>query len=124
MIAVDSSAIISILLDEPEGPTFANALEHDLNPILSAPTLVEVLSVARRRLGQQGAQLAMQLLIMGDVRVVPFTHELALIAAEAGRQYPILNFGDTFSYAIAKHFNVPLLYKGNDFSSTDIQPAI
>lgn len=65
-----------------------------------------------------------------DIQLVPLDYEQALVAGEANRRYgkgrhpAALNFGDTFSYALASVRNLPLLFKGNDFARTNITPAV
>lgn len=130
-IVVDSSAIFAIILDEEDGPVFRRVL-GDANPIISAATRVEIAQVALRRFGPAGISEAEGVLADYGVRTVPLDEDQsvaaisALIAYGIGRGTPpaVLNLGDSFSYALARTRNLPLLYKGDDFSRTDIRSAL
>ncbi|MGE3245673.1 MAG: type II toxin-antitoxin system VapC family toxin [Beijerinckiaceae bacterium] len=129
MIAIDSSAIVAILKDEPDGALFAGVLSSE-DWLIGAPTVLEIYSVARR----QGSPIDLE--ILDDIfsypagQIVPFALEHLQFSKGAfdrygkGRGHPAqLNFGDCMAYAIAKAHRVPLLFKGNEFSLTDIEPA-
>jgi ribonuclease VapC len=128
---VDTSVIGAILLREPERETFHLFMLAN-QPIMSTATLVEVGNFARRRLGERGIGVARTALINYHVTYVPLDEHQAQIALVAmdrygkGRAAPpaVLNYGDLFSYALAKAQDLPLLFKGNDFSATDITPAL
>ena len=96
---------------------------------MSAANYVEVAIVARSR-GQIGRELVDATLDKVEVEIVPVSTELARVAADAfasygrGRHPARLNYGDCFAYALAKIRNEPLLFKGNDFSQTDLVPAL
>ena len=125
---VDTSAVMAILLDEPEAAELAHAiLTCEGEPRMSAPTRVETAVVAHRRLALGAEPLMTEL----GIETVPFSQEHSEVAAEAYRRYgkgsgspARLNLGDTFSYALAKVSGEPLLFVGEDFSHTDVVPAL
>lgn len=97
--------------------------------MIAAPTLFETMLVAISKKETVGIHHVNALLDQFGIQIVPFSVELAPIAAEAyrrfgkGRHKAALNFGDCMSYALAKSLDAPLLYKGNDFALTDIRAA-
>lgn len=126
MIAVDTSAVMAILLGEPEGERCALALEAIEDLLLSAGTLAEILVVASRR---GYLEEAVDLVENFGFTVVPVTSIDARRVGEAygrwgkGLHPAALNFGDCFAYVLAKDRGCPLLFIGNDFSRTDITAA-
>lgn len=123
MIVVDTSAVVAILLAEADARHFAEAIEHDDAPLMSAATLVELNAVMRHRRGRQGMAAVRQLLDLAEVEIVALSEAQAHIASDAYDRYGALNLGDCFAYALAKERGLPLLFKGNDFSKTDIPAA-
>ncbi len=131
MTVVDSSAVIAVLTVEADAPLYANALQ-EIDPLfMSAGTLLEIGTVALHREGPKLVDDLYELIELSKVEVVPFSdvHAQAAIAAygrfgKCTRHPAQLNFGDCFSYALAKELNQPLLYKGNDFSQTDVRSAL
>ncbi len=129
-MVVDTSALICILLGEPEAVEFAGALAGASRLVISAPTWVEASIIITARLGIEGHALLIELLERTRVESVQFDGKLAHGAYAAWLQYgrgrhPAgLNFGDCFSYALAKQRSEPLLYKGDDFTKTDIVAAV
>lgn len=125
-MVIDTSAILAILLDESEAETFAEVISKDPKRLLSAGTALELMIVIEARKGEAGGRELDLLLHRAKIDVVPFDNEQAEIARQAWRQFgksnhPAgLNFGDCFAYALAKISGEPLLYKGNDFSQTDV----
>lgn len=126
MIVVDTSALMAILLDEPEAAGCMTAIETSGRLLISAGTLAEALIVAaRRNIGEEMAELVEGL----GFEIVPVTSSSARrIAAAHGRWgkgvHPAaLNFGDCFAYVTARDHDCPLLYVGDDFSRTDLLPA-
>jgi ribonuclease VapC len=128
-MVLDSSAILAILLDEPERATFTRLVEEDQRRLVSAATLVEVSIVIESRKGEPGRQLLERFLDLTTAEIMPVTADHADLACDAFRRYgkgrhPAgLNFGDVFGYALAKATGEPLLFKGNDFTHTDIASA-
>jgi ribonuclease VapC len=126
VIAVDTSALMAIVLAEPEAQTCAEALEEQSQIIISAVTVVEALTVALRR----DVFTEMTRLIDGlDFDVLPVTAETAKRVARAYAQWGRrratagLNFGDCFAYDAAKSLDCALLYVGDDFCRTDVRAA-
>ena len=120
MIAIDTSALVAILLREPEARQFALAIQDDEEPLMSAASLVELYLVMKYKQGASTKILVDELIASGKISIISVTPNQALIACEASYKFPILNYGDSFSYALAIDRNVPLLFKGNDFTKTDI----
>lgn len=127
MIAVDTSAVIAIVLNEPEADALAAVLEVEDRLLISAGTVAETLIVAgRRNVGEQVAQLIDGL----GFEIINMTPASAQRIAQAyakwgkGVHPASLNFGDCFAYEVAKEYDCPLLYVGEDFSQTDIEGAV
>jgi ribonuclease VapC len=129
-MVIDSSAIIAILLEEPEAEAFATALEATANLRMSAASYLETAVVVDSRNNPRVGRELDTFLRRSDVEILPVTHEQAQIARQAYRdfgkgQHPAgLNFGDCFAYAAAKALDEPLLFKGDDFSRTDVRRAL
>ena len=129
MIVLDTSAVLAILGDEPESREFPLAMEKASRCLISAVSYVEASIVLGTRIGPDGLRDLDLLLLKAGVRIEPVDEEQAKIARAAfgrfgkGRHRAGLNFGDCFSYALAKTRDLPLLFKGNDFGLTDIESA-
>ncbi|CAN5215548.1 type II toxin-antitoxin system VapC family toxin [soil metagenome] len=130
MIVVDTSALMAIVLDEEDRDAFAEAMLRQSRRLMSAAAVVEAAQVYAAAFGPEiAAQKLSDDLRMLRIEVINLTDEHARIAVEAamrfgkGRHRAKLNFGDCFSYALAKVSGLPLLFKGNDFSQTDIESA-
>ena len=125
-MVLDSSAIIAILLKEPEAIQFAEAIEDSDTTLLSAASLLEASIIIESRLGPEGARDLDLFVYRAEIEIVPVDREQVEIARTAWRKYgkgrhPAgLNYGDCFSYALAKATGEQLLFKGNDFSGTDL----
>ena len=125
-MVIDSSALLAILFEEPDAYVFASAMTNSAICLLSAVSLVETSIVAMRLRTPDPVTAFDHLIDKLGIEVVPVDREQALLAREAfrrfgkGRHKAGLNCGDCFAYALAKQTNEPLLYKGNDFSQTDI----
>lgn len=127
MIAVDTSALMAILLGEPQGDLCAKALETADALVMSAATLSEALIVAdRRNIGAEMAALVDGLGIEIAAVTPAAARRVSSIYAVWGKGiHPAaLNFGDCFAYDVAKDRDCPLLFVGDDFSRTDIACAI
>jgi ribonuclease VapC len=129
-MVIDTSAIIAILLDEPENETFSNLLSSETPLAISAVTLHEAsIVVAAKKKQTSAARLVDELVLDLAIEVCAVTVDDAMAARDAyfryGRNYhrAALNFGDCFAYALAKSRNEPLLFKGDDFSKTDVTAA-
>lgn len=123
---VDTSALIAILKDEPDADQFMRALTIRRSRI-SAPTLSETMIVASRARRLEVRSLLEETATI----VVQFDQSLTELAATAHEQYgrgsgsaAKLNFGDCFSYALAKAYDESLLFKGDDFTHTDVRSAL
>lgn len=130
MIAVDTSAIIAITFAEPERERFVEIIQHASKVLISTVSVVEARMVVHGRRGQRAVVLVDDLLRLPMFEVVaPTEAEMnaayaAFVAFGRGSGHPAnLNFGDVFSYALAKVRALPLLFKGDDFSRTDIASA-
>jgi ribonuclease VapC len=129
-MVIDSSALIAILRGEPEEQAFRSALKLASTRLLSASTRVEIGIVALGLAGEVGLNQADALLETLRVETVPLSADHARLAIDAfrrfgkGRHPAGIDFGDCFSYALAKATGEPLLFKGDDFSQTDIKPAV
>ena len=127
MIAVDTSALMAILRKEALGQACEAALRTDQPILISAATLAECLIVARRKRALPGMNVLIDLL---ELQVIDVTAELAHAAADAygrwgkGFHEAELNYGDCFSYVVAKSHDCPLLYVGDDFAKTDVVSAL
>ncbi len=127
---VDTSALIAILRNEPEAREFAHAMEAAKRIRLSAASYVEagvMTDGARDPVVSRGLD---DLIRLAEIEIAPVTVEQARLARAAYRDFgrgsghpAKLNFGDCFSYALAKEAGETLLYKENDFSHTDVRSA-
>jgi ribonuclease VapC len=125
-MVIDTSAIVAILFGEPEAATFAESIEQDPTRLMSAASVLEAAIVVESELGDAGARELDLLLYKAEITITPFSPEHLAAARHAfrifgkGRHTAALNFGDCFSYALSKTTGEPLLFKGQDFSRTDI----
>ena len=128
-MVLDTSAILAILLNEPEAPAFHLAIEADPVRLLSAANLLETAIVIEARVGEAGGRELDLLLHKAAVEVVAVDAAQAGLARHAYRQFGKgrhlagLNYGDCFAYALAQSAGEPLLFKGDDFSKTDVMVA-
>ena len=128
-MVLDTSAVVAILLREPEHDAFAALVADAEDPLISAATLVEASIVMQAKTGDDGVAALDKLLAAASVRCVAVDQQQAITARDAyvrygkGRSPAALNFGDCFAYALAHLHDRPLLFKGTDFSQTDIDPA-
>lgn len=127
MIAVDTSALMAIVLGEPEANSCIGALESEGDLLISAGTVAEALIVsARRNVGEEMARLIDGL----GFEIVSLTPASARRVAHAyemwgkGVHPAALNFGDCFAYEVAKEHACRLLYVGDDFTKTDIERVL
>lgn len=127
---VDTSAIVAIALGEPGVEALKEALAHSTDSRISAPSYVELCAVMHRRDKPEISRLVDRLLATYGIRIEAFDADQARIAGQAYRDYgrgsghpARLNLGDTYSYALAHVTGEPLLFRGDDFTHTDIRPA-
>jgi ribonuclease VapC len=134
-IVVDSSAIIAILFNEPDGPACATALETASARLISAVNYVETGTVLAGRVRDgtpaQAVDVLDDFLAVLRIDIAPLDSATAYAALAArltfGKGFGVrggLNFGDCFAYALAKQCSAPLLYVGTDFALTDIASAL
>jgi ribonuclease VapC len=125
-MVLDTSALLALLLDEPEAENFRAAVEEDATRLVSAATLLETSLVIETRKGEAGGRELDALVHKAEVVVVPVDAEHVAEARRAyrrfgkGRHAAGLNFGDVFAYALARTSGQPLLFKGDDFAKTDV----
>jgi ribonuclease VapC len=130
VIAVDTSALIAILLREPEADSFLKIIVEAEGCLMSSVSLLEASMVLAGRSGDAHSWAELDTLIArGGIEVVAHDAELARTARAAflrygrGRHPAALNLGDCAAYAVARHHDLPLLFKGNDFPQTDLRSA-
>ena len=128
-MVIDTSAIIAILLAEEEAPDIIHAITMDNKRLISAFTSLESSIVISTRKGIDGGRELELLLYKIEADIIPFTRDQYILALEAwkefgkGRHPASLNLNDCCSYGLAKSTGEPLLFKGKDFSLTDL-PAV
>ena len=130
MIVVDSSSLIAILRREPEADAFLQIIANADGCLIPSVNFLETSMVLAGRDGDETSWAELDALIArAGIQVVAQDTELAGAARTAflrygrGRHPAALNLGDCASYALANRDNLPLLFKGADFSQTDVQPA-
>ena len=126
---IDTSALIAILRAEPDASEMAHAIEGAQDRRISAANWVETAVVIDASRDPVASRRFDELVQTAELHVEPVTHDQARIARDAyrdfgkGRYKAGLNFGDCFAYALAKDLDEPLLFKGTDFTHTDIEAA-
>lgn len=131
MTVVDSSAVIAILRQEPDADIYLDALDQAEELRMSAANHLEAAIVIDSARDPVASRRFDQFIAEAGIRVEPLTPSQARIARDAYRDYgkgsghkASLNFGDCLAYALAKETGEPLLFKGDDFSATDIAAAL
>jgi ribonuclease VapC len=125
-MVLDSSAVIALLLDEPDADSLRLAIADADTRLISAATLVEASLVIESRSGETGGRELDLLINRLGVVIVPVDADQVDEARRAwrrfgrGRHPAGLNYGDLFSYALARTTGQPLLFKGDDFARTDV----
>jgi ribonuclease VapC len=125
-MVLDTSALLAVLLNEPEATEYALAIDADPVRLLSAANLVETSIVIEARVGDAGGRELDLLLHKAAIEVVAVDAAQADLARHAYRQFGKgrhaagLNYGDCFAYALAQSAGEPLLFKGDDFNKTDV----
>jgi ribonuclease VapC len=130
-VIVDSSALIAILRDERDASDHARAIEAARFRRLSAASYLEVAIVVDGSRDPVASRRVDDLIAAAGIAIEPVTERQARIAREAYRDFgkgsghpARLTFGDCLAYALAKEKGEPLLFKGDDFRRTDIEPAL
>jgi ribonuclease VapC len=128
---VDTSAIIAVLRAEPDASRYADALQSFETLSMSAGTLIEVGTVVLHKRGIARLAELFELIEFTQIAIAPVSEQNARAAIDAYSRFgkctrhpAQLNFGDCFSYALAKELDQPLLYKGDDFAKTDVRSAL
>ena len=126
---VDTSALVAIAFEEPECDTFIRALETATDPVISPMSYVELGTVLTGRdhfptRHELDGWLAIYRIEIAREPVIDAAALDAYLLYGKGHHPARLNLGDCFSYALAKGLDAPLLYKGDDFSRTDIRSAL
>jgi len=125
-MVLDTSALLVLLLDEPEAEAYRAVLEEDETRLVSAATLLEAGIAVEARKGEAGGRELDLLIHRAEIEVVAVDAEQVAEARRRYRRYGRgrhaagLNFGDVFAYALARTSGEPLLFKGDDFSKTDV----
>lgn len=130
MMVVDTSAIIAILLQEEDAQRYADAIENTEQPFVSAASLVEAGMILHARHGPKAVDQLRLFLEEGGFQIEGVTSDQAWQALDAFARFgkgqgskAQLNYGDCLAYALAKTVDQPLLFKGQDFTHTDIKAA-
>ena len=129
-MVIDTSALLAILLDEPERRAMIDAIERHPARSISVATFVECSLVLESRFGPEGPRDLDLLIARADVTLVPVDIDQAHVARAAyrrfgkGRHAAGLNFCDCFAYALSCTLGEPLLFKGGDLALTDVAQAI
>jgi len=128
---LDTSAVIAILRDEPEASTYAEAIEKATQRRISAVSYVEAAAVIDASRDPVASRRFDELLEESEVIIEAVNESQARIARQAYRDFgkgsghpASLNFGDCFAYALAEARREPMLFKGDNFSHTDVTPAL
>ncbi|HYX26132.1 MAG TPA: type II toxin-antitoxin system VapC family toxin [Thermoanaerobaculia bacterium] len=125
-MVIDTSALLAILLGEPEAEDFSRSIAADPKRLVSALSALEAAIVIHARKGAVGIRELDLLLHSAGATVVSFDADQVLLARSAYEKYgkghhpAALNLGDCCSYALSRSSGEPLLFKGNDFSRTDV----
>ena len=125
-MVIDTSAFVAIFLSEPERQSFLDNIIAAETRLVSAATVLEAGIVLEARRGESAGREFDLFVVRANLQIIPVDAEQADLARSAWRKYgkgrhpAALNFGDCFSYALAKTTGEPLLAKGTGFASTDI----
>jgi ribonuclease VapC len=129
-MVIDTSALLALLLDEPEAEAFRLALQDDESRLVSAATLLEAALVIESLKGEAGGRELDLLLNKAGITIVAVDEDQVAEARRAwrrfgrGRHAAGLTYGDLFSYALSKHSGEALMFKGDDFTRTDVARVI
>lgn len=127
---VDTSAVLAILFADDDAARYADAIAGAEERLISAANYLETATVVDSQIGALGGRQLDALIGRSEMRVEAVTRAHADIARQAyldfgkGNHPASLNFGDCFAYALSKSTGLGLLFKGNDFSRTDVRPAL
>jgi ribonuclease VapC len=128
-MVIDTSALIAILLGEPETAAFVQSLADAPKRMISALNALEAAVVIEAKKGEAGGREFDLLIHRARIEIIPLNSDHMALALRAWRKFgkgnhPAgLNIGDCCAYALARYSGEPLLFKDGDFSKTDIQPV-
>lgn len=126
-MVIDTSALLAILQNEPERRKFNEAIEAAETRSMSTASFLEASMIVESRYGADGVRDLDLLIAKAKISLVPVDEDQAHLARQGfqkygkGRHPAGLNYGDCFSYALARSLEQPLLFKGNNFSQTDVE---
>jgi ribonuclease VapC len=129
-VIIDSSAVLAIVLREPDGRRYLRAVLNAALRRMSVSNWLEATMVIDRRGNALAINLLENFIRLASIELMPVSVAQATIARGAWRTFgrgvhpARLNYGDCFAYALAKDTSEPLLFKGNDFAQTDVEPAL
>jgi len=129
-MVLDTSAVLAVLFKEPERDDFATAISEAGVRLISSVNAFEAAVVVLARKGPPGLRELDLLFHFAQVEIVPFSGAHLMLAREAyqrygkGRSPAGLNLGDCCAYALSRHSGEPMLFKGRDFSLTDVESAV
>ena len=129
-MVIDTSAILAILLNEPEKKKFIKIIAEDPVKMISAASYVEAGIVMTAKYGPAGKHQLMVFLTSAEITIADVDMDQAKLALDAwqnfgkGNHPAALNYGDCFSLALSQSRGEPLLFKGGDFSKTNVKPAL
>lgn len=130
-MVIDTSAIVAAIADEPDSGIYRSAIKSARSRLISAVTLLETEIVIYARRGSDAVAILRELIERAGIAIVPFDGAMAELALDAFSRYgkgrghkAQLNILDCAAYALAKSRDLPLLFKGNDFTQTDVKPAV
>jgi ribonuclease VapC len=129
-MVVDTSALLAVLFREPGSERLESRLLAEAQALISAGTVLESAIVAEARKGRTGGRQLDRLLQTLGVTMVPVDPDQVAAARDGYRKYGKgrheagLNFGDCFAYGLSSTLDAPLLFKGTDFSKTDVRNAL
>jgi len=126
-MVIDTSALVAILLGEPEAEAFSEAIAGDTKRLVSVFSVLETGIVIEAKKGDTGGRELDLLIHRANIEIISMDSWQVDLARSAwrsfgkGRHPAGLNIGDCCSYALSKYSGEPLLFKGNDFSKTDVE---
>lgn len=129
-MVIDTSALVAVLLGEPAADRYEDAIDRDPARLMSVASVLETAIVLENRYGEAGGRELDLLIHRLPIQVIGVDAEqlewarIAFRKFGRGRHAASLNFGDCFPYALSKVTGEPLLYKGLDFSHTDVSSAL
>jgi ribonuclease VapC len=130
VIAIDTSALVALLFNEPEADRIAALLDDTETVLIGAPTALEFRMVVLGQSTRVAADAGTALIAKPPFVIVPFGEDHLAMATDAfdrfgkGRHPARLNYGDCMAYAVAALADCPLLFKGDDFRHTDVAAAL